>query len=119
MAKKDILLVDDDAYFCQFYGDALKEAGFDVDIAHNGEDGLKKIKENDYKLLIVDIVMPFMSGTAFLKETKRKKVPKITLTGLSGKTDKSDALKAGADKFLTKGDTSPADLVEEAKKIIK
>jgi len=116
--SKRILLIDDDAYFQDFYGNALRKAGFTVDAAANGEEALKILKENEYDLFIVDLVMPLMGGTAFLKAIRRRKTPRIVLTGLGGETDKEDARKAGAVRFLEKAQTTPAELVAEVQGVL-
>lgn len=107
-----LLLIDDDAYFRDFYSEALKKANFVVDTAKNGEEGMQHIEKQHYDVVIIDLVMPLMSGSAFLDAIKRRKTKRIVLTGLAGETDRSDALKAGADLFLEKSQTTPSDLVK-------
>ena len=116
--SKSILLIDDDAYFRDFYGGALQKAGFTVAAAENGEEALEKLKHNTYDLLVVDLVMPLMSGSAFLKAVKGHKIPRIVLSTLGGKTDKADAKKEGAEQYLEKSQTTPTDLVKEIKRIL-
>lgn len=116
---KNILLVDDEAYYFDVYGAALKKAGYDVDYAKNGVDALKQLEKKSYDLLIVDLIMPYMSGMELLKKIKRKKIPTIVFTTLEGVTDKTDAQKAGVKKFLTKSDTTPQDLVTIIAKLSK
>lgn len=107
-----ILLIDDETYYHDVYGSVLKQAGYDIEYAKNGVEALKKIEGKDYDLLIVDLIMPHMSGMELLKSIKRKKIPTIVFTTLEGVTDKADATKLGVKKFLTKSETTPKDLVK-------
>lgn len=113
-----ILFIDDEPLYVKAYGDSLSAAGYQVVTAKNGEDALEKMTETKFDLLVVDLVMPIMSGISFLKKVHRKKIPTIVFTTLEGETDREDALKYGAAIFLKKGETSADVLLNEVKKIL-
>ncbi len=86
--KTKILLVEDDAIISKVYADELKDAGFQVIIALNGQDGLKLALQEKPDLILLDIIMPIMDGLAMMKELRGKNlygknVPIILLTNLS------------------------------------
>lgn len=120
MAKdrlKKILFVDDEPLYVQAYGEGLRAKGYEVEAAKNGEEALEKIKTAHFDLLIVDLVMPILSGVSFLKKIRHRKVPILVFTTLEGETDREDALKYGAKAFLKKGETTVALLVEHVENI--
>lgn len=116
---KKILFIDDEPLYVQSYGDVLVAAGYEVTVARNGEDALKKITSEKFSLLIVDLIMPILSGIGFLKKVHRKKIPTIVFTTLEGETDREDALKYGATIFLKKGETSAKTLLSEVDKLLQ
>lgn len=120
MAKgRKILIAEDELVFQKLYGGALEGAGFDVTYCNNGEEAEKKLSKNTYDLAILDIIMPFMSGSSLLQKLKKKKQKVIVLSTLTGNTDKQDALNAGAAKYLEKQKTSPEDLLKIVKGLTK
>jgi DNA-binding response OmpR family regulator len=69
---KSILLIEDDPFLIDIYNTKLKEAGFSVEIATEGEEGLKKLAEKKFDLLILDIVLPRITGWEILKKIRIK-----------------------------------------------
>ncbi len=114
---KKILFVDDEPLYAQSYGEGLKALGYEVELAKNGEEALEKIQKLHFDLLIVDLIMPIMSGISFLKKIRRKKIPIIVFTTLEGETDREDAIKYGAKIFVKKGETSVDALKEKVELI--
>ena len=83
MAKK-ILLIDDDRDFLEMVQSFLEGEGFEVDVAHNGAQANFKANEQSYDLVIVDIVLPFLSGIEFLKKfqiEQQHNTPVIIVSG--------------------------------------
>jgi len=123
MAKKKILLVDDDPLIVRLYQNKLSGDGYEVATAHNGEEGLKQAKFSKPNLIFLDVMMPKMTGIEVIKELKKdkdlKKVPVVFLTNLSESGGRvSDAKKLGAEDYLVKADTTLKELSAIAKKLI-
>jgi len=123
MAKK-ILLVEDDQYTQDVYQEILKEAGFEVTLAIDGQEGLQKAQEGGYNLILLDIMMPKMDGLTLLKELKanppkKDNGPIIMLTNLSHDPIVSEGLSLGAKSYVTKSDINPDQLVSKVKEFLK
>lgn len=125
---KKILLVDDDAEFAKIVGLKLKNEGYEVCFAENGEIGVKKAKEIIPNLIIMDIKMPVMNGIeAFYKlkadpETKDIKLVFLTSFGEPDKEatwlDEKFAREIGAQDYINKTD-GPLIIVNNVKKLIE
>lgn len=105
MNKGRILIVDDDQMVRDVISDVLKKAGgYLTEIAVDGIDGLKKIKENEYDMIFTDLSMPGLSGTDLLKEAKKidPSLPIIVITAYSTIENAITAMKEGARDFITK-----------------
>lgn len=100
----NILIVEDEPNMRMGLKDNLEFEGYDVDSADNGEDGLKKILENKFDLVILDIMLPKMSGFDVCKKTREKAIstPIILLTAKGEEIDKIVGLELGADDYVTK-----------------
>ena len=72
-----ILIVDDDLYLRELYEEILKDAGYDVETAINGEEGLTKLLSPSYNLALLDVMMPKLDGVGVL--TKLKQTETYTL----------------------------------------
>lgn len=121
--NKKILLIDDDTYTRDVYEEVLQEAGFTVATAVNGQDGLQKIKEEDFDVILLDVMMPKLDGLGVLKELqttspKTSHGPIIMLTNLSQDPIIDEALKLGATSYITKSDINPDQLVLEVGKFL-
>jgi CheY-like chemotaxis protein/MinD-like ATPase involved in chromosome partitioning or flagellar assembly len=105
MAKK-ILIVDDEPTMLRMLGMTLEAAGYTVVVAQQADTARAKIGEEKPDLLVLDIMMPGISGVELLKELRAdpetKALPVILLSALSTVEDKISGLKAGADEYLTK-----------------
>ncbi len=102
MAK--ILVVDDEQNMRTGLKDNLEFEGYDVETANDGEQGLKKILENNYNLIILDVMMPKKSGFDVCKEVRKTGIttPIILLTAKGEEIDKVVGLEIGADDYVTK-----------------
>ena len=124
---KQILLIEDDPFLIDIYTTKLKEGGFSVEVATGGEEGLRKLRERSFDLLVLDIVLPRIDGWKVLEEIKNQglkdKDPKdlkiIVLSNLGQKEEVEKGLKLGATKYLIKAHYTPSEVVEEIRKIIK
>lgn len=116
---KKILLVEDDDGLANVYQTRLQAEGFDVRRVPNGEDALAAAIEYKPDLILLDVMMPKVSGFDVLDilrntpETANVKV--VMLTALSQDTDKEKADKLGADDYLVKSQVVIADVVERVK----
>ena len=133
---KKILLVEDDPFLIDIYTTRLKESGFKLEIADNGEEALKKIRKKNAAnfeknkkknlwpdVLILDIVLSRIDGWQVLQEIKKdeklKDLKIIVFTNLGQKEEVEKGLRLGATKYLIKAHYTPSELVEEIKKILK
>jgi len=120
---KKILLVEDDPFLIDIYGTKLKSSGFEVEVASNGDQCFSKIKEKNFDLIILDIVLPQMDGWEILRKIKTtegmKHLPVIILSNLSQRAEVEKGLNLGAIKYLIKAHYTPSEVVDEIKKTIK
>jgi len=99
-----ILLVEDEKKIANFIKRGLKEAGYVVDIASDGEEGHYIATTNEFDMIVLDIMLPKMDGLALCKKLREDKVnvPILMLTAKDDTTDKVQGLDSGADDYLTK-----------------
>jgi len=120
VTQKKILLVEDDDGLANVYIQRLKGEGFQVKRVPNGEDALASAIKYRPDLIILDIMMPKVSGfdvLDILKNTPETADVKIVmLTALSQDADKQKADKLGADDYLVKSQVVIADVIEKIKK---
>lgn len=118
-----ILLVDDDVQIQEIFSTRLKNAGFQVLQARNGEEGLTFAKQAKPDLILLDVMMPIMDGAKMLVEMKNipeiKDIHVIFLTALEDKPESIKfAKESGAVDFLNKDVDFPV-LLEKIKSILK
>ncbi|QUB37305.1 response regulator [TM7 phylum sp. oral taxon 349] len=115
-AKKKILLVEDDASLAAVYRARLELEGFDIKEVHNGEDALSAAVSYRPDLILLDVMMPKISGFDVLDILRNTpdttNVRVIMLTALSQPKDKERAEKLGADDYLVKSQVVISDVVE-------
>ena len=99
-----ILVVEDEPGIANFVRQGLSEAGYAIDVAWNGEDGLSYALSADYDVLILDIMLPKMDGLEMLRELRGRgvKTPTLMLTARDTVENRVDGLDAGADDYLVK-----------------
>jgi len=99
-----VLVVDDEKKVASFLERGLREEGYSVDVAHDGEDGLLKALVHDYDLLILDVMMPGKTGLEVVRDlrAKDKATPVLMLTARDSEHDVVLGLDVGADDYLTK-----------------
>ncbi|OGF18438.1 hypothetical protein A3G56_01550 [Candidatus Falkowbacteria bacterium RIFCSPLOWO2_12_FULL_45_10] len=124
MAKQlKILLVEDDNFLLNMYADKFRVEGFEVFIADNGAAGLKLAKEKAPDLILLDVLLPKMSGFEVLQELNKdqrsKNIPVILLTNLSQKEEVTKGLELGAKDFLIKAHFMPQEVVAKVKSVLK
>jgi len=123
---KSILLVEDDQFLIDIYTTKLKDSGFSVEVAKEGESALRKLNEEKFDLLLLDIVLPQIDGWEILEKIKNEK-PKtknlenlkiVILSNLGQKEEVERGLRLGATKYLIKAHYTPSEVVEEIKEIL-
>jgi DNA-binding response OmpR family regulator len=98
-----LLVVDDDRRLAQLIRDYLTPMGYDVELRHNGTDGLAEALASSYEAVILDVMMPGMDGISVLRELRKKSdVPVLMLTALGEEADRIVGLEIGADDYLPK-----------------
>ena len=119
-----ILIVEDDIFFQKFYATKLQEAGFIVEVASDGEEGIIRAKESKPDLIILDIIMPNKDGFATLedisKDKELKRIPILIFSTLSQEADVQKGLSLGAVGYVNKTffdfDTLKSKIEEAVKK---
>src|SRR5258708_956106 len=99
-----VLLVEDEAAITDALVRGLTAEGFVAEFATNGVDGLWMAEENDFDVIILDIMLPGISGYEVCRRLRAagSTVPILMLTAKDGEYDEADALDLGADDFLSK-----------------
>ena len=99
-----ILIIEDDRKIASFLERGLREEGYSVDVAHDGNEGATNAHVYDYDLLIVDIMLPGRNGYEIVREVRGagKNVPIVMLTARDSTKDLVMGLDAGADDYVTK-----------------
>lgn len=111
-----ILLVEDDLPIAKMYATKLEMEGFKVLVAHNGEEGLVKLQENKFDLVLLDLMIPKLGGMEVLaklrSDRKFSQVPVIILSNLSQEEDIKKAHELGVKDFLIKSNHTPSEVVK-------
>lgn len=116
---KKILIIEDDISIAELERDYLELNDFKCTIAEQGMAGLEKTLNEDFELIIIDIMLPEMDGFEVLSKLREKKqTPVIMLSARNGDIDKIKGLGLGADDYMTKP-FSPNELVARVKAHIK
>lgn len=99
-----VLLVEDEVRLAAALRRGLSADGFAVDLAADGQDGLWRARESSYDVIVLDIMLPRMSGYEVLKALRADRIwtPVLMLTAKDGEYDIADALDIGADDYLAK-----------------
>lgn len=99
-----VLVVDDEVHLAQSIGRGLTAEGFDVDLAHDGLDGMWRAREGTYGAIVLDLLLPGMNGFQICRNLRGEGVwtPILMLTAKDGEYDEAEALDTGADDFLSK-----------------
>src|SRR5215813_7636077 len=102
MTPMRILVIEDEKKTAAFLAKGLREAGFVVDLARDGEAGLAAVRGSSFDLLIVDIMLPKKDGWALVEELRAAKVqtPVIFLTARDSVRDRVKGLELGADDYV-------------------
>lgn len=112
---KKILIIEDEYSIAELERDYLELSGFSVDIEQSGDEGLKKALEEDYELVIVDLMLPKVDGFEICRQVRgAKNIPILMVSAKKEDIDKIRGLGLGADDYITKP-FSPSELVARVK----
>lgn len=104
--RKVVLIVDDESIMVSVLQRHISNAGYDYDVASNGQEALDKIDKQPPDLVLLDLMMPGLNGFETCRRIraneKTKKLPVIIVTALHSKSDSADAAGCGASEILTK-----------------
>ena|ERR1700677_337535 len=121
-SENKILVADDEADVLNLVSSNLKNAGFSVIKAHDGATALTKARENNPVLIVLDLMLPGMSGLEVCKTLKgdgvTSQIPIIMLTAKAEEIDRILGLELGADDYITKP-FSPRELVLRVKSVVR
>ncbi|MBP3967164.1 response regulator transcription factor [Paenibacillus lignilyticus] len=110
-----ILIIEDETTIAQLERDYFELNGFDVDLCHDGEEGLHKALGTDYHLVIVDLMLPRLNGYEVCRRIREaKEVPILVVSAKTEEIDKIRSFNLGVDDYITKP-FSPSELVARAK----
>lgn len=120
--KNNILIVEDEHDIREIYAEVLNMAGYKVEQAADGEKGIQKIRDDNWDILLLDIMLPGKDGIKILKEIKDnpelKKGVIIALTNLNSENIIQEVFGSGADGYLIKSEITPDKVVEEVSRIL-
>ncbi|TDD22634.1 response regulator transcription factor [Kribbella turkmenica] len=99
-----VLMVEDEVRLADTVRRGLTDAGFVVELVHNGEDAVWAATEHSYDVIVLDIMLPKLNGYKVLETLRERGVwtPVLMLTAKDGEYDQTDAFDLGADDYLTK-----------------
>lgn len=98
-----ILIIDDDKDLCTLLKKTIGSEAFEADYCYSGKDGMTKLSQGDYQLVILDVMMPGMDGFEVLEKIRAlSNIPILMLTAKNNSISKVKGLRAGADDYLAK-----------------
>ena len=119
---KKILIVEDEQALQKTLGEILTQEGYEVIAASDGEMGLTLARDNNPNLILLDLILPKVSGFEVLKQLKgnnlTKDIPVIVLTNLESVEEVDKAVSLGATTYLVKSQYSLEELVSKIKEIV-
>lgn len=114
-----VLLVDDDIELTAMLTEYLAQENFDVHAVHNGEDGVTEALSGAYAIVVLDVMMPRLSGIEALRRIRKEsRIPVLMLTARGDNIDKIVGLDLGADDYVPKPCT-PGELVARLRAILR
>lgn len=114
VSGKNILVIEDETFISELYGRALKNGGYNAKIIIDGKEALAEAKTNAYDVILLDIMLPNMTGTDILHELRALpdfKAKIIITTNLELGEEGRMKIETQADGYLVKADITPKELV--------
>jgi len=118
---KRILIAEDERPLASVLSLKLVRAGFEVEVVYNGKEALDRIAKENFDLLILDLVMPVVSGFGVLEKMKESgnSTPIVVLSNLSQEGDEMKAKSLGAKDFFIKSNIPVAEIVKYTQELLK
>ena len=120
---KTILIIEDDKFLRELIVQKLLREGYEISEALDGEEGIKKIKEEKPDLILLDLILPGIDGFEVLsqmrEESRLSSIPVIILSNLGQKEDVEKGMKLGAVDYLIKAHFTPGEIIEKIRKALK
>lgn len=120
---QNILIIEDDKFLRELISQKLNKEGYDVSEAIDGEEGIKKIRDEKPDLILLDLILPGIDGFEVLslmkKDSSLSSIPVIILSNLGQKEDVEKGLKLGAVDYLIKAHFTPGEIIEKIKVVLK
>lgn len=117
---KKIIIIEDEEVLLNLLQRRLTQEGYQVEIAKDGQEGLKKIREEKPDLILLDIIMPIMGGFEVMEELSRdkklKKIPIVIISNSGQPVEIDRAKELGAKDWLIKTDFEPQEVIDKVKK---
>jgi CheY-like chemotaxis protein len=117
-AMRKILIIEDEHFISELYVRALKKAGYDVTVRVDGAEGLKEAQTNLYDIILLDIMIPTMTGTEILAQLRDTNATPslhakiIITTNLEQNEIVKNKIESQADGYIVKAEITPRQLVE-------
>jgi DNA-binding response OmpR family regulator len=122
MAKK-ILIVEDDRFLRELIARKLRTEGYDIKEAIDGEEGVKRAKEEKPDAILLDLILPGINGFEVLAKIKEDpataSIPVIILSNLGQREEIERGLKLGATDYLIKAHFTPGEIIEKIKNVLR
>lgn len=119
--KYKILLIDDDQFLVDMYSLKFKEGGLITEVALSSQEGLEKIRNLEFDIIMLDLIMPVMDGFDLLEKIRKEKLAKksaiIILSNQGQKIDIERAKKSNIDGYIIKANTIPSEVLNMVLKI--
>lgn len=121
--RKKILLIEDEEVFLEMFGKKMEDDGYELTYAKNGAWGMKKASEENFDLIITDMVMPAMNGLEIVQQLKQeertKNIPIIVISASVSDQDEKAVRELGVNDFLLKTRIVPSDLSRKVGELLK
>jgi DNA-binding response OmpR family regulator len=120
---KTILIVEDDKFLRELIAQKLKKEGYNVSEAIDGEEGIKKIKEEKPDLIVLDLILPGIDGfevlSRMMADKELAKIPVIILSNLGQREEIERGLKLGAKDYMIKAHFTPREIIDKINSFFK
>jgi two-component system, chemotaxis family, sensor kinase CheA len=123
LRRAPILVIDDSLTTRMLEQSILESAGYEVDLATSGEDGLERAGKRQYALFLVDVEMPGMDGFTFIERTRSdaalRNVPAVLVTSRASPEDRRRGAAVGARAYIVKGEFDQNELLEQIRRLVR
>jgi len=120
---KTILIIEDDKFLRELIAKKLIKEGYEISEAVDGEEGMKKVKEEKPDLVLLDLILPGIDGFEVLsrmrEESALASIPVIILSNLGQREDVEKGLRMGAVDYLIKAHFTPGEIIDKIKAALK